>query len=143
MAQVCPLEVPAVLSVLAASCIPAGPDAAGLASLLWCLRLIMCVGIWLKYDRLLPFVSPTLLLQDFKESQERFEGNFLFFSYIVLLGCAKLLSRVGLCLTPWTIALQAPLSMGILQARILVWVAMPSSRRSYPPRDGTHVSCGP
>ena len=30
--------------------------------------------------------------------------------------------------TPWTIARQAPLSMGILQARILEWVAMPSSR---------------
>ena len=27
--------------------------------------------------------------------------------------------------TPWTAARQAPLSMGILQARILEWVAMP------------------
>ena len=30
--------------------------------------------------------------------------------------------------TPWTVAHQAPLSMGILQASILEWVAMPSSR---------------
>ena len=30
---------------------------------------------------------------------------------------------------------------GILQARILEWVAMPSSRRSFGPRAGTHVSC--
>ena len=30
---------------------------------------------------------------------------------------------------------------GILQARILEWVAMPSSRGSSPPRDGTHISC--
>ena len=30
---------------------------------------------------------------------------------------------------------------GILQARILQWVAMPSSRGSSPPRDWTHVSC--
>ena len=30
---------------------------------------------------------------------------------------------------------------GILQARILEWVAMPSSRGSYQPRDGTQVSC--
>ena len=30
---------------------------------------------------------------------------------------------------------------GILQARILEWVAMPSSRGSSPPRDGTRVSC--
>ena len=28
----------------------------------------------------------------------------------------------------------------LLQARILEWVAMPSSRESSPPRDGTHVS---
>ena len=30
---------------------------------------------------------------------------------------------------------------GILQAGILEWVAMPSSRRSFQPRDRTHVSC--
>ena len=29
---------------------------------------------------------------------------------------------------------------GVLQARILEWVAMPSSRGSYPPRDQTQVS---
>ena len=39
------------------------------------------------------------------------------------------------------VALQAPLSMGILQARILEWVAVPSSRRSSWPRDWTHISC--
>ena len=32
--------------------------------------------------------------------------------------------------TPWTVAHQAPLSMGILQSRILEWVAIPLSRRS-------------
>ena len=42
---------------------------------------------------------------------------------------------------PWTIACQAPLSMGILQARILEWVARPSSRGSSRPRDQTQVSC--
>ena len=36
--------------------------------------------------------------------------------------------------------IQAPLSMGILQARILEWVAIPSSRGSFPPRDWTKVS---
>ena len=30
---------------------------------------------------------------------------------------------------------------GILQERILEWVAMPSSRGSSPPRDWTHISC--
>ena len=41
----------------------------------------------------------------------------------------------------WAAAHQAPLSMGILQARILEWVAMPSSRASSQPRDRTQVSC--
>ena len=31
--------------------------------------------------------------------------------------------------------------LGILQARILEWVAMPSSRESSQPRDQTQVSC--
>ena len=42
--------------------------------------------------------------------------------------------------TPWTVGCQAPLTMGILQERILEWVAMPSSRRSSQPRDQTQVS---
>ena len=41
---------------------------------------------------------------------------------------------------PMDLAHQAPLSMGILQARILEWVAMPSSRGSSQPRDQTQVS---
>ena len=43
--------------------------------------------------------------------------------------------------TPRTIACQAPLSMRILQARILEWVAMPSSRGSSQSRGRTQVSC--
>ena len=42
--------------------------------------------------------------------------------------CASSLSCVRVSVTPWTVACQAPLSMGILQARILDWVAMPSFR---------------
>ena len=38
------------------------------------------------------------------------------------------LSHVQLFVTPWTVARKAPLSMGILQARIVERVAMPSSR---------------
>ena len=49
--------------------------------------------------------------------------------------CAELLSHVKLFATPWTVARQAPLSMGTLQARILEWVAMLSSRGSSRPRD--------
>ena len=43
--------------------------------------------------------------------------------------------------TPWTIANQATLSLGILQARILEWVVMPSSRGSSQPRNKTCISC--
>ena len=54
--------------------------------------------------------------------------------------CAWPLSHVHLFATPWTAASQTPLSIGILQARILEWAAMPSSRGSSQPRDGTQVS---
>ena len=39
------------------------------------------------------------------------------------------------------IACQAPLPIGILQARILKWVAISSSRGSSQPRYQTHISC--
>ena len=55
--------------------------------------------------------------------------------------CVKSLSCAQLFVTPWTVAHQAPVSMGILQARILEWVAMLSSRGSSQPRDQTQVSC--
>ena len=42
---------------------------------------------------------------------------------------------------PWTVARQAPLSMGILQVRILESVAMPSSKGSSQPRDQIQASC--
>ena len=45
-----------------------------------------------------------------------------------------MLSCVRLFATPWTVAHQAPLSMGILQAWILEWVALCSSRGSSQPR---------
>ena len=63
-------------------------------------------------------------------------------SYCVLCTYAMLclLSHVGLFGTPWTVAHQAPLSMGILQARILEWVAISYSRGSSQPRDQTQVS---
>ena len=48
-------------------------------------------------------------------------------------------SRVRLFETLWTFVHQAPLS--ILQARILEWVAISSSRGSSQPRDRTQVSC--
>ena len=43
-----------------------------------------------------------------------------------------LFSHVQLFAIPWTVSHQAPLSMGILQARILEWVAVPSSSWDFP-----------
>ena len=59
--------------------------------------------------------------------------------------CVCLVSQSCPAVTPRTVAYQDPLSMGILQARILEWVVMPSSRGSFQPRDQTLVShfvCG-
>ena len=53
---------------------------------------------------------------------------------------AALLKFVRLRETPSTVARQAPVR-GILQTRILQWVAMPSSRASSRPRDQTCLSC--
>ena len=56
--------------------------------------------------------------------------------------CARVLScfsRVWLFATLWMVTRQASLN-GIPQARILEWVAMPSSRGSSWPRDWTHTS---
>ena len=57
-----------------------------------------------------------------------------------LLCHAKSLQLVQLSTTLWTVAHQALLSMGILQAGILEWVAVLSSRGSSPPRNQTKVS---
>ena len=48
-------------------------------------------------------------------------------------------SCVQLFATPWTVACQVSPPMGFFQASTLEWVAMPSSRGSFPPRDGTCV----
>ena len=42
--------------------------------------------------------------------------------------------------SPWTVVCQAPLSTGILQARILEWIAISSSRESFWSRDWIQVS---
>ena len=54
-----------------------------------------------------------------------------FFSCSAMLCLAT--GRVWLFATPWRVVHQIPISMGILQARILEWVAMPSSRGSSQP----------
>ena len=58
---------------------------------------------------------------------------------IVLNACCHF-SRVWLSATPWTVACHVPLSMGILQVRILEWATVPSFRGSSQPRDQTCIS---
>ena len=57
---------------------------------------------------------------------------------VCMLSCFSL---VWLYVILWTVARPAPLSMGILQARILEWFAMPSSRGSSWSRYRTGVFC--
>ena len=61
------------------------------------------------------------------------------FSYPVCVHAKSLQSCPTLC-DPMDLPHQAPLSMGILQAKILEWVAMPSCRGSSRSRDQTQVS---
>ena len=58
---------------------------------------------------------------------------FLSLEVLVTLSCPTLGD-------PKTVACQAPQSLGILQARLLEWVAVPSSSGSSRPRDRTWVS---
>ena len=66
----------------------------------------------------------------------------LYFALTILI--PVLCSVVQLCLTlcdPKDCSLPVSSVLGILQARILEWVVMPSSRRSSSPRDGTQDAC--
>ena len=61
-------------------------------------------------------------------------------SYCCAVVCRSVMSN---SLQPHGCSCQAPLSMTIFQARILKWVAMPSSRGSSQPRDGIQVDSLP
>ena len=74
--------------------------------------------------------------------------NLFFLITVILAFCesfiavaVQLLSHVWLCVTPWTVARQASLSMGF--SRQECWSALPlfTPRESSQPRDRTSVSC--
>ena len=81
-------------------------------------------------------ISPFVLLCNFNT----IKCSFKTILNILLLCCTQSLSCVRLFAIPWTVARQAPLSMGILQARIPEWAAIPSSRGSSRSRDQTLIS---
>ena len=78
----------------------------------------------------------TALDQTMLSRMETFEVNGK-----VLLPNNDIACDVFLFATPWSVAYQAPPSLGIFQARILQWVAISFSRVSSWPRDQTRVSC--
>ena len=84
-----------------------------------------------------PISSPELL--GIKDSCSHDLQNQQFLT-VYWIGSMLVLS-CSVCATLWTVACQAPLSVGILQARVLEWLAIPSFRRSSQPRNRTHISC--
>ena len=79
-----------------------------------------------------PFVQKWLLTTN--------PSTIFFFPNISVFAVLFCFSHVRIFVTPWNAAHQAPLSMGILQSRILEWIAIPFSRGSSQPRDWTHIS---
>ena len=82
--------------------------------------------------------SPFLLLTHKTEGG----SGFNCYNYYVL----SLISRVQLCVTPWTVAHQAPLSMEF--SRQESWSGLPFSSPGYLPDPGiepaiSHISCLP
>ena len=63
-------------------------------------------------------------------------------SYVTAYVHAKSLQSCPTLCDPMDCSPPGSVVHGILQARTLEWVALPSSRGSSQPRDGTHVSCG-
>ena len=65
----------------------------------------------------------------------------LLHSSACVLCCSQLLSYIRLFVTSWAVALQAPLSMEILQARILESVAYPYAKGTFLLRNRTGIFC--
>ena len=92
---------------------------------------------WKKADKIHPRSALCYLFLTCVLSAKNIQGDYRNHPwgmlFLVLLQKVKeLVSQSYLTLRPWT---RAPLSMGILQGRILEWVAIPFSRGSSQPRD--------
>ena len=92
--------------------------------------------------QVLRHTSVFLLLESISEYRYAFLFSYQLLLIICVYACPVALV-VSYSLQPH--GLYKPLGSsvhGILQARILEWVAMHSSRESFQPRDRSHVSCG-
>ena len=76
-----------------------------------------------------------LIVRENATKEKEMVMRCLYMFIYVAAAVAYLLSSVQLIVTPWIVACQVTLSMGILQARIREWAAMSSSRGSSQPRD--------
>ena len=85
-------------------------------------------------------IQNTKTKNDQGSQEEQQQHNFFKLKLPRCTLCFQSLSHFRFFVTQWTIAQQAPLSMGTPQARILEWVAMHFSRGSSQPRDQTQVS---
>ena len=104
-----------------------------------------CSGLPFPSPGYLPdqgILTPPALAGEFFTTSATQEAQYYIYNYCAVL-CLVAQSCLSLC-NPMDLALQAPLSLGILQARILEWVAVPSSRGSSQPkkRAGTSYIVG-
>ena len=81
-----------------------------------------------------------------RSGDQREEGNLLFQSILFLFANVLVcqVASLQLCLTlcdPVDCGPPSSSAHGFLQARILGWVAIPSSGGSSQTRDGTHLAC--
>ena len=118
--------------------------------------LLFYVCFWLNYDwfPLLEMHSDNWIIQKVTSIQSVNNSNYLlsnwklqsivfsnicFINYLHVLCCAKSLQSFPTLFDPMDCSPPGSSIHGILQARILEWVAMPSSRGSSLPRDWTCV----
>ena len=96
-----------------------------------------------EYHGYFPLLHPQAgKFWEYKEMRSRFWTKCWWMSYRFNISCMYAESRQS-CLTLWDPTDCSPPGSsvhGILQARILEWVAISSYRGSAPPRDQTHIS---
>ena len=87
----------------------------------------MCAAVWVESNLRgdVTLSSPIKLLLDTRYWSRVFYTKIYSFNFHNNLKCYAVLSLIQLFVTPWTVAHQAALSLGSLQARILGWLAIP------------------
>ena len=86
--------------------------------------------------------TASILRLCFQVNISSFSNNHFDNPAFIVYVCVCLDSGVLLFATPWTVAHQVALSVGILQTRILEWVVISFSTSSSQPRDCTHPNSG-